>query len=109
MTYLIENEQAALVVPARFLGRVHPDDREIVQLLAVQVADDARHVAFGLAHVEQAVRDDPATLRSCASRSSAATAALASTAGLGQGVFDALVVLAAGEWKRLRSSGATRA
>jgi hypothetical protein len=44
MTYLIENEQAALIVPARFLGRVHPNFREVVQLLAVQVADEARHV-----------------------------------------------------------------
>jgi hypothetical protein len=44
MTYLIENEQAALTVPARFLGRVHPNFREVVQLLAVQVADEARHV-----------------------------------------------------------------
>lgn len=44
MTYLVENEQAALVVPARFLGRVHPHFREVMQLLAVQVADEARHV-----------------------------------------------------------------
>jgi hypothetical protein len=44
MTYLIENEQAALTVPARFLGRIHPHFREVVQLLAVQVADEARHV-----------------------------------------------------------------
>ena len=44
MTYLVENEQAALVVPARFLGRVHPYFREVVQLLAVQVADEARHI-----------------------------------------------------------------
>lgn len=44
MTFLIENEQAALTVPARFLGRVHPHFREIVQLLAIQVADEARHV-----------------------------------------------------------------
>ncbi len=44
MTYLIENEQAALVVPARFLGRIHPHFREVVALLAVQVADEARHV-----------------------------------------------------------------
>jgi hypothetical protein len=44
MTYLVENEQAALVVPARFLGRVHPHFREIVQFLATQVADEARHV-----------------------------------------------------------------
>lgn len=44
MTYLVENEQAALMVPARFVGRIHPHFREAVQLLAVQVADEARHV-----------------------------------------------------------------
>jgi hypothetical protein len=44
MTYLVENEQAALVVPARFVGRMHPHFREAVQLLAVQAADEARHV-----------------------------------------------------------------
>lgn len=44
MTYLIENENAALVVPARFLGQVHPHFREVVQVLAVQVADEARHI-----------------------------------------------------------------
>lgn len=44
MTYLVENEQAALVVPARFLGRIHPHFREVVQLLAVQIADEARHI-----------------------------------------------------------------
>jgi hypothetical protein len=44
MTYLVENEQAALMVPARFLGRVHPHFREVAQFLATQVADEARHV-----------------------------------------------------------------
>ena len=44
MTYLVENEQAALAVPARFLGRIHPHFREVVQFLATQVADEARHV-----------------------------------------------------------------
>jgi hypothetical protein len=44
MTYLIENEQAALAVPARFIGRIHPHYREVVQFLAIQVADEARHV-----------------------------------------------------------------
>ena len=44
MTYLVENEQAALVVPARFIGRIHPHYREVVQFLAVQTADEARHV-----------------------------------------------------------------
>jgi hypothetical protein len=44
MTYLIENENAALLVPARFLGQIHPHFREVVQLLAIQIADEARHV-----------------------------------------------------------------
>jgi hypothetical protein len=44
MTYLIENENAALLVPARFLGQVHPHFREVMQLLAIQIADEARHV-----------------------------------------------------------------
>jgi hypothetical protein len=44
MTYLVENEQAALMVPARFLARIHPHFREVVQFLATQVADEARHV-----------------------------------------------------------------
>lgn len=44
MTYLVENETAALLVPARFLARIHPHFREILQVLAVQVADEARHI-----------------------------------------------------------------
>jgi hypothetical protein len=44
MTFLVENEEAALVVPARFLGQVHPHFREIQQVLAVIVADEARHI-----------------------------------------------------------------
>jgi TusA-related sulfurtransferase len=44
MTYLVENENAALLVPARFLSQVHPHFREVLQVLAVQVADEARHV-----------------------------------------------------------------
>jgi len=44
MTYLVENEQAALIVPARFLGRIHPHFREVLQVLAVQAADEARHM-----------------------------------------------------------------
>jgi hypothetical protein len=44
MTYLIENETAALVIPARFAGQIHPHFREVVQLLAIQAADEARHI-----------------------------------------------------------------
>ena len=44
MTYLIENETAALLVPARFLAQIHPHFREVLQLLAIQAADEARHI-----------------------------------------------------------------
>lgn len=44
MTYLVENETAALLVPSRFLRAIHPHFRETLQLLAVQAADEARHM-----------------------------------------------------------------
>ncbi|MEZ6006015.1 MAG: ferritin-like domain-containing protein [Planctomycetota bacterium] len=44
LTYLIENETAALVIPARFASQVHPHYREAQQLLALQAADEARHI-----------------------------------------------------------------
>ena len=44
LTYMIENEVAALLVPARFLGQLHPHFREVQALLAIQVADEARHI-----------------------------------------------------------------
>lgn len=44
LTYMIENEVAALVVPARFLGQLHPHFREVQAVLAIQVADEARHI-----------------------------------------------------------------
>lgn len=44
LTYMIENEVAALIVPARFLGQLHPHFREVQALLAIQIADEARHI-----------------------------------------------------------------
>jgi hypothetical protein len=44
MTYLIENETVALIVPSRFLARIHPHFREVMQVLAIQAADEARHI-----------------------------------------------------------------
>ena len=44
MTYLIENETAALIVPSRFIAQLHPHFREVMQVLAVQAADEARHL-----------------------------------------------------------------
>jgi hypothetical protein len=179
MTYLIENETAALLVPARFLGRIHPHFREVMQLLAIQGADEARHievftrraqlrrgelglstaggqaslaslfdepefaiasfllsvlgegsflsllwfirdhapdqctrevarlaaqdearhVAFGLAHLQRHVGEEPALRERLAAAIERRHAALASTAGLNAEVFDALILLAAGGWE----------
>jgi hypothetical protein len=179
MTYLIENETAALLVPVRFLGRLHPHFREVMQLLAIQAADEARHievftrrarlrrevlglstasgqaslaslfdepefavasfllavlgegtflsllwflrdhapdactreiarlaaqdearhVAFGLAHLQHHAAGDPALLARLAAAAERRHAALAHTAGLNAEVFDALVLLAAGNWE----------
>ena len=179
MTYLIENENAALVVPARFLGQVHPHFKEVVQVLAVQIADEARHievftrratlrggelglstaggqaslltlleepdfvlahfllsvlgegtflallsflerhapdpvtrrvsqlaladearhVAFGMTHLAEVLAADPAQRGRLATAIQRRHDALAHTAGLNEEVFDALVVLAAGSWE----------
>lgn len=178
MTYLIENENAALVMPARFLAQLHPHFREVMQLLAIQVADEARHVevftrratlrqsemglstvsgqaslktlidepdftlasfllsvlgegtflnllwfleahapdlvtrrvaqlasqdearhvAFGVAHLQYHISREPKTLSRLAAAIDRRHAALSQTAGLNEEVFDSLVVLAAGAW-----------
>jgi hypothetical protein len=176
MTYMIENETAALMVPARFLGRLHPHFREVMQLLAIQAADEARHievftrrallkrkalglsttggqaslktlldepdfalasfllsvmgegsflalldflqrfgpdpitravarlaaqdearhVAFGLAHLRRHAAEDPALLPRLAQAMRSRHAELAQTAGLNARVFEALTLVAAG-------------
>jgi hypothetical protein len=179
MTYLVENEQAALIIPARLLSQIHPHFREVMQLLATQAADEARHVevfsrramlgggplgtssvggraslqtllgesdfttasfllsvlgegtfvdllrflhrnapdpvtagvtrlalhdearhvAFGVAHTAHAARADPSYLGMLRQAVERRHAALVDTAGLGNEVFDALVLLAAGSWE----------
>jgi hypothetical protein len=179
MTYLVENEQVALIVPARFLGRIHPHFREVLQVLAVQAADEARHievfsrraglrglplgvsgaggraslstlleepdfalasfllsvlgegtflnllgflevhapdpisrrvtqlarldesrhVAFGMAHLERQGSLEPALLGRLRGAVERRHDALMDTAGLNEGVFDALILLAAGSWR----------
>ena len=178
MTFLVENETAALLVPVRFLGRLHPHFREVMQLLRdpsrrqarhievftrraqlrrdvlglstvggqaslaslfdepefavasfllavlgegsflallwflrdhapdactrevarLAAQDEARHVAFGLAHLARHVGEEPALRDRLAAAIERRHAALAHTAGLNAEVFDALVLLAAGDW-----------
>jgi TusA-related sulfurtransferase len=44
MTFLAENELAALYVPARFVPRIHPAYIEVAMFLATQIQDEARHI-----------------------------------------------------------------
>ena len=183
MPFLVENETAALLVPARFVSQIHPHFREVMQLLAINAADEARHVevftrrallrrpemalstaggqaslktlldepnfalasfmlsvlgegsflsllrfidhfgpdpvtrqvcrlaaqdearhvAFGLAHLEEHARRDPSLLDRLARAVEHRHGALVHTAGLNEEVFDALVLLAAGRWDNLEA------
>lgn len=178
LTYMIENEVAALVVPARFLGQLHPHFREVQAVLAIQVADEARHievftrrvrlkgrepalstaggqsslktlldeadfsvaefllsvlgegtfvsllhflhahapdpvtrqiarlaardearhVAFGMTHLASHIEQDPALRTRLANAVQTRNDALSGTSGLNEEVFDALILLAAGEF-----------
>ena len=71
MTYLVENEQVALIVPARFLGRIHPHFREVLQVLAVQAADEARHMEVFARRA--ALRGNPLGVSGAGGRASLAT------------------------------------
>jgi TusA-related sulfurtransferase len=44
MTFLAENEYAALYVPARFIGHIHPHFTEVALFLSIVMADEARHI-----------------------------------------------------------------
>lgn len=178
MTFLIENETAALLVPARFLAQLHPHFREVMQFLAIQTADEARHievftrraslhrpqlglstaggqqslktlidepdfalasfllsvlgegsflhllwflrdygpdpltrqvadlaakdearhVAFGMAHLTRHSQHDPSLRARLAQAIHSRHQALQHTAGLNEEVFDALMLIAAGSW-----------
>lgn len=97
MTYLVENEQVALIVPARFLGRIHPHFREVLQVLAVQAADEARHMEVFARRA--ALRGGPLGVSGAGGRASLATLlqepdfALASflLSVLGEGTFLSLL------------------
>jgi hypothetical protein len=80
-----------------FLDEHAPDEvTRRVAHLALQ--DEARHVAFGLAHLEHRVAEEPALLGRLRLAIERRHDALAHTAGLNEDVFDALVILSAGAW-----------
>lgn len=61
--------------------------------------DEARHVAFGVAHTAHVVTTDPQFLTRLRMAVERRHDALADTAGLNQEVFDSLVIIAAGSWE----------
>ena len=81
-----------------FLREHAPDPvtREVVRLAA---QDEARHVAFGLAHLARHVGIEPALRERLAAAVERRHGALRDTAGLNAEVFDALVLLAAGSFE----------
>lgn len=80
-----------------FLERFAPDPvTAAVSRLAAR--DEARHVAFGMAHLREHINADPRMLGTLAAAVRRRHEALRHTSGLNQEVFDALVLMAAGSW-----------
>ncbi len=82
----------------RFLHR-HAPDPVTADVTRLALRDEARHVAFGVAHTAHAARADPGCLGILRQAVERRHAALIDTAGLGGEVFDAMVLLAAGSWE----------
>jgi hypothetical protein len=70
--------------------------RDVCRLAA---QDEARHVAFGLAHLRRHMGLDPGLRGRLAAAVERRHDALRNTDGLNEEVFDALVLLAAGSWE----------
>ena len=79
----------------RFLYR-HAPDPVTATITRLAFQDEARHVAFGVAHTAHVTAADPDFLVRLRAAVERRHAALATTAGLGREVYDALVLLAAG-------------
>ena len=87
--------EGSFLVLLDFLQRFGPDQvTRAVARLAAQ--DEARHVAFGLAHLKRHAQLEPALLPRLAHAMHRRHSDLAQTAGLNERVFEALTVIAAG-------------
>ena len=80
-----------------FLEEHAPDPitRRVAQLAA---QDEARHVAFGIGHLQYQISLNPTIRERLAAAVHRRFDALAETTGLNEEVFDSLVILAAGKW-----------
>jgi hypothetical protein len=82
----------------RFLQRNAPDP-VTASVTSLAGRDEARHVAFGVAHTAHLAQADRTFLGRLRAAVERRHAALTDTAGLNRDVFDSLVVLAAGSWR----------
>jgi hypothetical protein len=82
----------------RFLERYAPDPvtRQIASLV---FQDEARHVAFGMGHLQYQIAADPSLRERLAAAVTARHEVLSQNAGFNEEVMDALVLLAAGSWR----------
>jgi hypothetical protein len=80
-----------------FLEEQAPDPitRQVAHLAA---QDEARHVAFGMGHLQYQLSLEPAIRQRLAAAINQRHDALSQTTGLNEEVFDALILLAAGAW-----------
>ena len=79
--------------------RDHAPDPVTRQVAAMTATDEARHVAFGMAHLARHASIEPGLPERLALAIERRHDALAHTSGLNEEVFDALVLLAAGSWE----------
>lgn len=75
----------------------HAPDPVTRQICRLAARDEARHVAFGMAHLEHRLAAQPDYRTQLRSAVEQRHEELAPTAGLNEEVFDALVLLAAGD------------
>ena len=96
MTFLAENQLSALYVPAQFVSRIHLAYVEVAMFFLMQMADEARHVHFGLSHVRHALTHDVTLYARLEAAVSRRAATLHGIGGVPAPVQDALTILAAG-------------
>jgi hypothetical protein len=77
----------------------HAPDSITRQIARLAHQDEARHVAFGVAHLRRHVGRDARLRERLALAVQRRHSTLQHTAGLNEEVFDALVLLAAGSWE----------
>ena len=77
---------------------VHAPDPVTRQIARLAARDEARHVAFGMAHLQHRIEQEPGLRTTLANAVQLRNDALSATSGLNEEVFDALILLAAGEF-----------